>query len=390
MNTVDSSPPPIQALHGALASAIRHPWFKPLAAALCGATLVAIAVQGGAWAWLAGLLVALGATTLAWGAQPINLPAPKPVSVIDGNRGAGLMVQHVVPVWQRQIEASRGEADKGISALLEGFASLSQGMQRTAAAAELGNIALSTGAADDMLQRHQAAIDELLMPMSTAMGLRDRMQQRMLSFADDLLKLEQLAKEVRQLSRHTNLVALNASIEANRVGHAGNGAAVVAQEVRQLAVRSAETGQQLASRVAAMDQQLTQLRHEADIAQGTEAQLQLEARQRARQVVSLLIGDASRAMHGSREMRALGERLQADLNAMCMNFQFQDRLTQMLSNIGTDMGKFTEWVQAHPDASHADAVQWLDDLQRTYTMEGQRSYHHGAVKIDHGEAVEFF
>jgi methyl-accepting chemotaxis protein len=293
-------------------------------------------------------------------------------------------------VWRRQIEASLGEADKGISALLEGFASLSQSVQKSASAAALGTFALSTGAAGDMLQRHETAIDELLKPMSTAVDLRDRIQLQMLSFADDLLKLEQLAKEVRQLSRHTNLVALNASIEANRAGHAGSGAAVVAQEVRQLAVRSAETGRLLASRVAAMCQQLTQLRHEADIAQGTERQLQLEARQCARHVVSLIVGDASSAMQGSRELRAVDEKLQSDLNAMCMTFQFQDRLTQMLSNIGTDMGKFTDWVQAHPDATHADAVQWLDDLQHSYTMESQRSHHHGAVKIDHGQAVEFF
>jgi methyl-accepting chemotaxis protein len=390
MNTVDTPPFPSPPATPTLGFTHRLPWFKPLACALASAALVGTAAQGGAWAWLAGLLAAVGAAALTW--RPRQAPAAPEGSraLGDETSGANLMVQQVVPVWKRQIEASLGEADKGISALLEGFANLSEGMQKTAATASLGNFSLSTGAADEMLARNETAINELLKPMSTAVSLRDRMQQQMLAFADDLLKLEQLAKEVRQLSRHTNLVALNASIEANRAGHAGNGAAVVAQEVRQLAVRSAETGQHLASRVTAMSKQLTELRQEADIAQGSEEQLRLEARQSARQVVNLIVGDMGDAMHSSRELRELGEKLQTDLDTVCMSFQFQDRVTQMLNSIGTDMSKFTEWVRAHPDATHADAAQWLEDLQRTYTMEDQRSYHHGAVKIDHGESVEFF
>ncbi len=390
MTTADNPRPPDPQEPGALRAALGAVWLRPALAA--GVTLVAcfLATQGGALAWASAVIGALSCAGICMSAgKDDDTPESSEVALEDAS-GATLMVQQVVPVWRRQIDASLQEADKGISTLLNGFSSLSEGLQKAAVNASNGSVSLGTGATDELLERNEAALDELLAPMRNAIAMRDRMLQQMLNFSDDLLKLEQLAKEVRVLSRHTNLVALNASIEANRAGQAGSGAAVVAQEVRQLAVRSSETGRNIASRVGSLSKLLQRLRNDAELEQGSEEQLQLEARQCARKVVSLLVGNLGDAMQSTRELRELGHSLQGDLDAVCMSFQFQDRVTQMLNSIGTDMNKFTEWVRHHPEATHADAAKWLEALAATYTMEDQRSYHHGAVKIDHGSDVEFF
>lgn len=128
-----------------------------------------------------------------------------------------------------------------------------------------------------------------------------RLQTRMNDLRKHSRDIGEIVNLIDAIAFRTNILALNASIEASKAGEAGRGFAVVAQEVRALATRSAESSRQIADIV---------LRSTEDIDLGAAladetGKVLLAADQHVDRIHSAISGVAQLTSEGERESNAI-------------------------------------------------------------------------------------
>jgi methyl-accepting chemotaxis protein len=283
--------------------------------------------------------------------------------VPGGDRQAGT---RAASIWARQIDNVREQIEGAINALTTSFSGIVERLDRTIADSQRQSDEQSAGAGLDTAEAERC-LSEVVEALRNIQQGRRALNEEISLIVAQIGELQKMADEVRQLAFQTNMLSLNAAIEAAHAGEAGRGFAVVAQEVRVLSSASRETGHKIDERVNAINQALSNIATRnktiGDIDRDAVAISE-------RNIAAVLQRQRNRIEASAQSARAIREdnlATRTNVEDSLVQLQFQDRVSQILTQLSSAMRESGDL------AAHGQ----IEKLREQYTTTEQRRIHDG-------------
>lgn len=155
---------------------------------------------------------------------------------------------------------------------------------------------------------------------ASSMALLDQVTQ----IYESVPEVLKAVKDIDSIADQTNLLALNAAIEAARAGEHGRGFAVVADEVRSLSNRSSQFSDAIQSQLKAMSVQIEGLTAEVGSLASYDVSYVINAKKEINDALGSIIEKAEADSIVTTELDAVAHELETSLSEAIRGLQFGD------------------------------------------------------------------
>lgn len=369
--------------------------------------LVALAVllpfaRGVSWAAFGTLACVLlgmaGAGLQAWRRAPSSEAARHRREVAQFFAGLDELEQEITSLWARQIDGVREDSNRAIVELSQRFSGIVDKLGHAVDASERSTDTKEGARGLGAVFAHsETSLNGVTQSLRTAMGRGDEMLGSVGNLAQFIERLREMAASVSSIAHQTNMLAINATIEAAHAGDAGRGFAVVANEVRSLSALSGETGREMGRQVEAISAAIHAAIDGAEAFTREDAASVANAEQAITGVLDMFRRITGELADSAAQLRGTGAEIRGEVAEALVLLQFQDRASQILDHVRNNIQAFPACLhqsgEAYRQGGHLAAIDWSQlrrELESSYATRQEHRSHDASDAVAGGDDVTFF
>jgi methyl-accepting chemotaxis protein len=291
----------------------------------------------------------------------------------------------------KQLDGAVKETEHGVMALITSLGAIhqvsNQQLQRIHASEESGN-ELATALQEKVMVDKQLSmilqmfVDKQHQDVEVNLGRIKRLQE--------VKSLTTLVADISQVAKQTNILAINAAVEAARAGNAGRGFAVLAAEIRELSNRTAGAAVAISLKIKTATEGIDE-----ELKNATAVDERTSASGSMRQVIADVDDMQHRFSAASQSLLEIIEGVKSGHQDIVMGLsealgqiQFQDVIRQRVEQVQKAQEELNEHLQSMADQlidkpwdpqSMVSLRQRLDEQLASYVMQSQRDTHQDVV-----------